>query len=72
MAGESLGKMSKEELDYFKRLSDEKYMLDMQDWKATLRDEGRAEGIVEGLTEAAQRMKSLGYSDEQIRAVTGV
>jgi len=69
-------------------LSDEKYMLDMQDWKATLRDEGRAEGIaqginqgkaegraegiVEGIAQTAQRMKSLGFSAEQIRAVTGI
>jgi len=35
------------------------------------RDEGRAEGIEKGKAQVAQKMKAMGYSDEQIRTITG-
>jgi predicted transposase/invertase (TIGR01784 family) len=35
------------------------------------RNEGRNEGFAQGMTEVARKMKSMGFSDEQIQAVTG-
>ena len=38
--------------------------------KAEGKAEGRAEGIVEGMAQVAQKMKAMGFSDEQIHSVT--
>ena len=47
------------------------------DWQASMvgaerkgRAEGRAEGIAEGMAQVAQKMKAMGFSDEQIHSVT--
>ena len=35
------------------------------------RNEGKAEGRAEGMVQVAQKMKEMGFSNEQIQAVTG-
>jgi hypothetical protein len=35
------------------------------------RDEGKAEGRTESMAQVAQKMKAMGFSDEQIQNVTG-
>jgi predicted transposase/invertase (TIGR01784 family) len=51
MASESLGTFSRDEIEYFRRLSEEMYELDVQNRETILRDEGRAEGRAEGIAE---------------------
>jgi predicted transposase/invertase (TIGR01784 family) len=65
-------------------LSEEKYILDakskrIQAWRKGLAEgmsqgieKGKSEGKAEGLTEVARNMKSMGFSDEQIRQATGL
>jgi predicted transposase/invertase (TIGR01784 family) len=36
------------------------------------RDEGKAEGRAEGMTQVAQKMKAMGFSSEQIQTATGL
>jgi predicted transposase/invertase (TIGR01784 family) len=68
MASESLGTISPAEREYFLRLSEEMYELDVQSRETIARQEGR----IEGIAQVAQKMKSMGFSDEQILAATGI
>jgi predicted transposase/invertase (TIGR01784 family) len=67
MAGEALIHITQDERERAWRMSREKYILDTQSMRVKAKREGRAEGM----TQAAQKMKALGFSDEQIQAVTG-
>jgi predicted transposase/invertase (TIGR01784 family) len=84
MASETLSNMSRSQREYLLRISEEKYILDtkskrIQAWRKGLA-EGKAEGMDQGIekgkaeekAEIAQKMKLMGFSDEQIRAVTDI
>ncbi len=75
MASEVLMSISKDEAERARLMSEYKYQVDMQSKlvhaKRTGREEGRAEGRAEGMAEVAQKMKVMGFSDEQIQTVTG-
>jgi hypothetical protein len=59
MASEVLQEFTKDEIEYFHKISKEKYELDMQSRRVTAmreaRQEGRQEGIQEGLEKGTQK-----------------
>ena len=86
MASEAIVRISDTEREYFRQLSEEIAILDykMKEHQAQRREEATrlreekeiakamAEGIEKGMAEVARRMKSMGFSDEQIQAATDI
>ena len=80
MASEAIITITQEDREWARRLSEEKYILDMQSKEVTAerkglakgREEGLAKGREEGLREAAKNLKARGVSFEIIAQSTGL
>jgi predicted transposase/invertase (TIGR01784 family) len=72
MASEVLMTISKDEIERFRLLSEEKYILDTQSDLAYAREDGRAEGEAEGTLKIARKMKAIGRPELEIAEVTGL
>ena len=76
MAVKTLGTFTQSELDYMRESSLLKgeldWQCDMTEARREARREGRSEGRNEANLENAQKMKTMGFSAEQIQAVTGL
>jgi predicted transposase/invertase (TIGR01784 family) len=72
MAGEVLLKISKDEAERARLLSEYKYVVDTQSKVVTARREGRKEGLEKGVKEVARNLKAIGEPVEKIARVTGL
>jgi predicted transposase/invertase (TIGR01784 family) len=72
MASEVLITISKDEIERFRLLSEEKYILDTQSNLSYARQEGHAEGIAENKLEIARKMKKAGRPFNEITEFTGI
>ena len=63
MAGETALSFSKEELEYFREMSRQKYEFDMQRMRARAKQEGRAEGHAEGREEGREEGLEAGREE---------
>jgi len=84
MAVKTMKGFTREELDYIRESYRIKCDMDYQDEVVTAqrkalkdgrrkgREEGREEGRNEAKIETARKMKTMGFLEEQIRAVTGL
>ena len=88
MAGEELIRISRDDRERARLLSEWKYILDTQSMKVSAerkglkkglregrkigRAEGRTEGKVEANIENARKMKTMGFPVDQIQAIAGL
>jgi len=75
MASEVLATITRDDIEWAKQLSEEKYILDTQTMMTEARREGRAEGREEGrqkALEVAKNFKASGVSIEIIAKATGI
>jgi predicted transposase/invertase (TIGR01784 family) len=71
MASEVLITVSKDEIERFRLLSEEKYLLDTQDDLSYAREEGREEGRQEGRTDIVRNALAEGATVEFVQKITG-
>ena len=69
MASEELLKVSKDEIERARLLSELKYELDMQNLRVTAQREGREEGIQEGIAIGREEGQEIGREKAQLESV---
>ena len=72
MASEVLKRISKDEKEQARLLSELKYELDMQSRMTYAKQDGKREGKKEERENIAVKMKNMGLSTEQIAEATGI
>jgi predicted transposase/invertase (TIGR01784 family) len=72
MAGEVLLRISKDEVERARLMSEYKYVVDTQSKVVQARREGKLEGKLEGRLEVARKLKNRGVAAEQIAGDTGL
>ncbi|MDR0302532.1 MAG: hypothetical protein LBI04_09515 [Treponema sp.] len=72
MAANALFNITDDEREFARLTSELKYELDLQSGMVNAKRQGIQQGVQQGLFETARKMKTLGFSSEQIQAVTGL
>jgi predicted transposase/invertase (TIGR01784 family) len=72
MAGEVLLRISKDEVERARLMSEYKYAVDTQSKVVQAKREGRQEGRQEEKKEIARNMKAMGLSAAQVTKATGL
>jgi predicted transposase/invertase (TIGR01784 family) len=72
MASEVLLRISKDEAERARLMSEYKYVVDTQSKVVQARREGKKEGLREGVREVARKLKSRGVATAQIAEDTGL